>query len=75
MADSPYKPLAEQTRELYWEFRDAGFTEEQAFELVKSQYSFVIVNAITDSQKTKDWREARRIIRENTKKVDVTCQE
>ena len=44
MEESVYKTLADQTFELYQSFISSGFTEEQAFELVKSQYAFSNIN-------------------------------
>ncbi len=39
-----YKELAAQTRELFHAFKDAGFTENQALELTKSQFALAYVN-------------------------------
>ena len=77
MADSVFKPLAEQTRELYWEFRHAGFTDEQALELVKTQFSFAMVNQQMEKQRRYSSRPHYRSYYTETPRSDgdATCQE
>ena len=43
-SDTYYSGLASESMKLYTEFKLAGFTEDQAMELLKTQYSFAIVN-------------------------------
>ena len=61
---TPYKPLAEHTRALFKAYILEGFTEDQALELVKSQYSFALVNyQIEDQRRKKRTARAQEILR------------
>ena len=50
---TPYKDIAEQTRALFKAYTLEGFTENQALDLVKSQYSFALVNYQVEEQRRK----------------------
>lgn len=48
-----YEELAKATRELFRAYKYEGFTEEQAMELVKSQYAFCMINYTIKAEKRK----------------------
>lgn len=58
--DNTYALLAEQTFELYQAFISAGFSEEQALEMTKSQYSFALVNYQAETQRKRTRMETLR---------------
>lgn len=73
MEDSVFKALTDQAFELYLSFISSGFTREQAFELTKSQFSFVVLNRQVDEGR----RTRRDMVRQaalssmNTKEVNA----
>ena len=63
MDENKYATLAEETAELYEAFIRVGFNEEQALELVKTQYSFAVVNWQADNKRRKTEQLHRNIAR------------
>lgn len=58
-----YNCIAQETRKLFESFLETGFTEDQAIELVKSQYAFAIVNYQIEQKRIADKNEALRRLR------------
>ena len=51
MSATYYKSFADETRDLFWAFRLAGFTEEQAMTLVATQFSFSVIQHQRDDKR------------------------
>lgn len=77
MADSVYKNFTDQMYEIFQSFMSSGFTEEQALELTKSQYSFGFVIQTVENDRYEKLREARKKknLTRSVSDGDATCQE